>query len=68
MFPTPKGRPFGYLREWYENVADVEFGGRMFPGITDYNDYLTYKFGDYMTLPPEGRRHWHPVSRFRLPE
>jgi lipopolysaccharide cholinephosphotransferase len=25
-FPTPKGRPYGYLRKWYEDVADIAFG------------------------------------------
>lgn len=67
-FPTPKGRPFGYIRKWYIDVADIEFEGHMFPGVRDYDDYLSYKFGDYMTLPPEDKRHGHPVSKFRLPE
>jgi lipopolysaccharide cholinephosphotransferase len=66
-FPTPKGRPYGYLRKWYEDVADMEFEGKVFPGIKDYDAYLEYKFGDYMTPPAENERHWHPVTRFRLP-
>ncbi|MDR2787979.1 MAG: hypothetical protein LBD06_06420, partial [Candidatus Accumulibacter sp.] len=67
-FPTPKGRPFGYLREWYSSLADVEFEGKTFPGIADRDAYLTYKFGDYMTPPPPGLRQWHACSEFRLPE
>jgi lipopolysaccharide cholinephosphotransferase len=66
-FPTPSGRPFGYRREWYEDTADIEFEGMLFPGPRDWDGYLSYKFGDYMTLPPPGQRHWHPVSKFRLP-
>jgi lipopolysaccharide cholinephosphotransferase len=68
MFPTPKDRPFGYLRKWYVDIGKIEFERRMFPCIRDYDEYLTYKFGDYMKLPPENQRHWHPVSSFKLPD
>jgi lipopolysaccharide cholinephosphotransferase len=67
MFPPPKGE-YGYSRIWYEELADVEFEGLTFPGIKDYAGYLSYKFGDYMRLPPEEERHWHPAVRFRLPK
>jgi lipopolysaccharide cholinephosphotransferase len=67
-FPTPKGRPYGYLRKWYENVEDIEFEGGIFPGVKDWDEYLTYKFGDYLILPQENERHRHPVSKFELPE
>jgi lipopolysaccharide cholinephosphotransferase len=67
-FPMPKGKPYGYSRKWYEDLADIEFEGRMFPGIRDYDAYLAYKFGDYMTPPPEDERHGHPVTKFKLPE
>jgi lipopolysaccharide cholinephosphotransferase len=67
-FPTPRGRPYGYLREWYEDLADVEFEGRLFPAARGRDAYLTYKYGDYMTLPPPAERHWHPAAKFRLPE
>lgn len=66
-FPTPKGRPYGYLRRWYEELSGIEFEGQMFPGIRDFDGYLTYKFGDYMKQPPEKKRHWHPVVSFKLP-
>lgn len=66
-FPTPKGRPFGYLRKWYLDIDEIEFEGRPFPCVKEYDEYLSYKFGDYMTLPPTDQRHWHPVSKFRLP-
>jgi len=66
-FPTPKGRPFGYLRKWYVDIGEIEFEGRLFPCVKEFHEYLSYKFGDYMTLPPPGQRHWHPVSKFRLP-
>jgi lipopolysaccharide cholinephosphotransferase len=68
MFPTPKGRPFGYLHKWYVDTDEIEFERQMFPCVKDYDEYLTYKFGNYMTLPPEHERRWHTVSSFRLPK
>ena len=31
-------------------------------------EYLSFKFGDYMTLPPEPQRKTHPISRLIIPE
>ena len=64
-FPTPNSE-YGYYRNWYENSADTEFEGKVFRGIKDYDSYLTFKFGDYMQLPPESERKVHPVSKIRL--
>ena len=36
------------------------------PGATDYDGYLTVKYGDYMTLPPENKRKIHPISKLKL--
>lgn len=67
MFPTPN-REYGYYRNWYENSADIMFEGVIFQGIWDYDSYLSFKFGDYMTMPPEEMRKVHPVSEITLPE
>ena len=64
-FPTPN-RTYGYERKWYEDSADIAFEGRVFQGIRDYDEYLSFKFGDYRTLPPEEQRKAHPVSELRL--
>lgn len=64
-FPTPN-RTYGYERRWYEDSADTVFEGRVFQGIRDYDGYLRFKFGDYMTLPPVEQRKVHPVSAIRL--
>lgn len=57
-FPTPN-KTFGYKRKWYSETAPIDFEGITFEGIKDYDDYLTFKFGDYMTLPPESERQGH---------
>lgn len=64
-FPTPN-RAYGYERDWYENSSDFLFEGKVFQGITDYDGYLSFKFGEYMELPPAEKRKVHPVSAVRL--
>jgi len=65
MFPTPNSE-YGYYRNWYENSTDTVFEGKVLHGIKDYDSYLSFKFGDYMELPPEEMRKVHPVSGIRL--
>ena len=67
-FPTPEGRPYGYLRKWYIDMSTIEFEGKSFPCVGDWDEYLTYKFWDYMSLPPPEQRYCHPVSKFTLPD
>lgn len=64
-FPTPNAE-WGYYRNWYENSVDTVFEGKMFQGIKDYDSYLSFKFGEYMELPPMEKRKVHPVSDIRL--
>lgn len=65
MFPTPNTE-YGYYRNWYEHSQDIMFEGKVFKGIKDYDDYLSFKFGEYMKLPPEEQRKVHPVSALRV--
>lgn len=61
MFPTPN-REYMYLKKWYEETRPILFEGYIFSGIADTDGYLKFKFGDYMTLPPQSDRKIHPVS------
>jgi lipopolysaccharide cholinephosphotransferase len=64
-FPTPN-QEHGYLRTWYARSAPFVFEGYTFDGIADADDYLSFKFGDYLSFPPEEeRRPSHPVSALR---
>lgn len=66
-FPTPKGRTFGYLRKWFEDLEEIKFEGYMFPGIKDYDSFLKFNYGGYMQMPPiEKRINPHPVAKLRL--
>ena len=64
-FPTPN-KEYGYLHKWYAYSTDIEFEKISFKGIRDYKEYLTFKYVDYMNLPPENKRKVHPVSDIKL--
>jgi len=65
-FPTVRGRIYAYSAKWYKELSEIEFAGYKFPCPEDGDGYLTFKFGNYMELPPENERKTHPVSEFRL--
>lgn len=65
MFPTPN-REYGYRREWYVDPKPVVFEGHEFPGVSDADAYLSFKFGNWKELPPAEKRKTHPVSAIRL--
>jgi len=65
-FPTPRGRIYAYYAKWYRELAEIEFAGHKFPCPKDGDEYLTFKFGNYMELPPQSERKIHPVSKFKL--
>jgi lipopolysaccharide cholinephosphotransferase len=67
-FPIQNRCGYGYKRGWFENTVDTVFEDHIFQGMRDYDEFLTALYGDYMTPPPPEKRHWHPVSKFRLPE
>jgi lipopolysaccharide cholinephosphotransferase len=67
-FPTPKGRIYAYHAKWYKELTEIEFAGYKFSCPKDCDEYLTFKFGNYMELPPQSERKTHPVSKFTLPD
>ena len=66
-YPTPKGK-YGYDRKWYEDLSTISFESLELPCAKDYDGYLTYKYGNYMTLPPVEKRKVHPISKLVLPK
>lgn len=39
-------------KEWFDEIILVDFEGRKFPTIKEYDKMLTSDYGDYMKLPP----------------
>lgn len=55
---------YGYYRErikteWITELKDFNFGELILPGFVKYDEYLTFLYGDYMTLPEEDQRVTH---------
>jgi lipopolysaccharide cholinephosphotransferase len=47
-----------YLREWFEHTEKVPFEKTHLRVPTGLHEFLTERFGDYMTLPSEDRIRW----------
>lgn len=72
MFPAPGveygattklSERFGMPKKWFTELNEYEFENHLFLGTAYPHEYLTYKFGDYMKLPPLDQREGHaPVS------
>lgn len=67
LMPSPN-KEYCYYKRWFESGEDMVFEGHMLHGITDYDGFLKFEFGDYISLPPEDKRKVHPVSAIRLLE
>ena len=65
---TKQKQIYAYPRQWFEELASIEFEGKTFPACKDYHGYLMFVYGDYMQLPPQEQRRWHPCSKFKLPK
>ncbi|RKM60416.1 LicD family protein [Butyrivibrio sp. CB08] len=64
-FPAPKNK-YGYRRCWIRDTADIQFEGKTFSGVRDYDGWLKWEFGDYMAIPPKEKQKVHPVTELKL--
>lgn len=52
-----------------EKTVEVEFEGRRFMAMAEFDEVLRISYGDYMKLPPmEQRRSHNPASKIEFPE
>lgn len=63
--PVP-GKECGYERHSFEELVPIKFEHIELMGMKDYDTYLSYKYGNYMELPPVEKREVHPVSKIKL--
>lgn len=58
-----------YPRKIYDGVTEVEFEGRKYLAMKNFDDYLKIPFGNYMELPPEEERiAHHDIAYLKLNE
>lgn len=55
----PLNDRYGMVKRWITERAEYEFEGVKVYGSHDADGFLTWKFGDYMKLPPEDKREGH---------
>lgn len=46
-----------YDRNLFGEIIEVDFEGKKYPAIKDFDYFLKLRYGDYMKLPPEEERH-----------
>ena len=55
----PLNDRYGMTKRWIVERTEYSFEGLKVYGALDYDGFLTWKFGDYMQLPPEDQREGH---------
>lgn len=52
-----------YPSDMFNKLLRIEFNGKFYFAVKDYDMILRIEYGDYMKLPPEDERQWkhHPV-------
>lgn len=48
-----------YPKEWFAEPQKLPFEGKFFDGATEPEKYMTKRYGDYMTLPPNEDQVFH---------
>ena len=60
----PLNDRYGMTKKWITERAEFTFESISLYGSRDYDGFLTWKFGDYMKLPPEEKRGGHASVSF----
>lgn len=55
-YPTPKVNGFGTPRDLMNECTRIEFEGKLFMAVKDYDRYLKLLYGDYMKLPSKEKQ------------
>ena len=54
-------------RDWFGRGEMLQFEEMRLPGPSQWNEYLTHVYGDYMKPPPEAeRKSRHEMTEVRL--
>lgn len=55
-------------KEAFSKIIDVEFHGRNFYAMSNYDEFLRKSYGDYMIIPPKDKRIAHGLKAYRVKE
>lgn len=55
-YPNPKVCGYGIPAALLDDFTELEFEGKLFQAVRDYDGYLTMLYGDYMQLPPKEKQ------------
>lgn len=55
LFPTLTKERFFY-KKWFSELNPIDFEGVSLMGTKDYENYLFFQYGDYMTPPPKSEQ------------
>lgn len=55
-YPNSKVCRYGIPRNLMENFIELQFEGKNFMAVEEYDRYLTMLYGDYMKLPPKEKQ------------
>ena len=52
-----------YPSDLFDRFTELEFNGKQYRAVNDYEKFLTIRYGDYMQFPPEEEQVWkhHPI-------
>ena len=64
-FVSKRVGPWAVPRKCFSEQIEVVFEGEIFKGPKGYDEYLSVRYGDYMTPPPESERFTHPAMAYR---
>lgn len=53
-----------YPAEFFDGYTELSFEGKKYMSFARYDDILTWRYGNYMELPPIEQRHTHNIEAY----
>lgn len=60
------GNPWAVSRDVFSESIDMQFEDEVFPIPIGFDEFLTARYGDYMTPPPKNKRRIHSYPTYRM--
>lgn len=63
-YKHPLKQRYGLPKKWFVDCVEYDFEKIKIMGSREYDEVLSFWFGDYMKLPPEGQREQHSACSY----